>query len=612
MKTGTTTFSTPRSYRILLGASLLALLISACGSTPRHRSRDDDDDDGAGGDSVLTTSASGGGGTTGTTTGTSTSTGSSSGAGGAGVGGGGEGGSGPSDPCADPVQQDIVEVDLGALDLEVAYDVPVCKNTLGFTVLGTAPSPSNVIGISRLRPPAGGSVILDFAMAGKSFQAFGRYGWIGGSNPQSDSVDAYPVQPGDWRVTLGSDGSITSAQANVWIRRTKDGQYHGGVVDVNVFVAPNAASKSYVDSVLSQMFPYAGMTLGDVAYYDLPSSFSVLDTQEEYRELLQQSAGVGTIPALNLFVIADFGADFGEAIGVAGGIPGSPMRHGTAMSGVAYQSSGNATYDASVLRHETGHLAGLFHTTEYAIDETDSLSDTPECPVNTMKSNPDGCPDVTNSMFPIAYGATKFTAAQEIVLHGSMLYRGILEAGGAPIPPKPVPPPPGAPQLAAFSQEAAGELALARLSSKPLRATTDPLERVLGSVWCGHGGTKYLELATRLAGDAGRLRLLALDEGAPEIVRSRALTAYVRASQGSPKALSAALDLASTTLTRERAGTRLRVAALRALSEHGGPRALAARNSASKTLDPVVRAVALDLSAPNGASENAGLSGNSP
>lgn len=595
---GQATRSSSLSLRLrggLWGAALVSLLCAACGSTVQEASSSGD----SGG------SGGGGGGDGG-----SSSQGQTTGGGGmTPTGSGGAGGTGGvinADPCGDPIT-DVTSVDLGEVDLGTAVPFSICNRTVGFTALVTAPNQSDIIGVQRLKPPDGGSVILNFAMANHSTAVFGRYGWIGAADPQSDSADAYPVQEGEWRITVGDDdGSVKSATASVFARRTLDGKYHGGVVDVNVFIAPNAASQSYVNAVLDNMFPYAGLKLGEVEFFPLDNSFTVIGSQGEFSQLLQSSKGAATVPALNLFVIGDFGAAFGDAIGIAGGIPGSPMQHGTGMSGVAYESSGNAEYDASVLRHETGHLAGLFHTTEYAVDETDPLSDTPECSHQTMQSNPDACPDVTNSMFPIAYGAVAFTPAQEIVIHGSMLYRGILQAGGAPVPPQPASPVPGAPQLIPLGPDSAASLAaLPTRSGKPLRAGSgvSSLERVLGGVWCSHGGGDYTALAMRVAGSSAaeqrdKLRSLALDTSAPDLVRRRALTALVRASDGSPRAHAAALDLASSLARDAAIPTGIRVASLRALAQHAQPgsrAALLAPFAGGSEPNSLVRAVAADL-----------------
>jgi hypothetical protein len=62
------------------------------------------------------------------------------------------------------------------------------------------------------------------------------------------------VQPGLWRILLGSDGPLDAANVRVWVRKTEDGQFHGGVIDVNVFIAPNSAPQSYIDFVVDNLF----------------------------------------------------------------------------------------------------------------------------------------------------------------------------------------------------------------------------------------------------------------------------------------------------------------------------------------------------------------------
>jgi len=367
---------------------------------------------------------------------------------------------------------------------------------------------------------------------------------------------------------------------------------------VNVFIAPGVADAAYMDQLLGSMFPYAGVSLGDVAYYALDAAFATVSTRSEYRTMLESSAGATTAPALNLFVVGDFGdGDFGGAIGVAGGIPGSAVTHGTTMSGVAYQPSGNASYDATVLMHEIGHLGGLFHTTEFQVTETDPLSDTPECDNATINSNPNACADQSNVMFPIAYGATTFTNAQLRVLQGSALYRGILQEGGAP----------AAPMLLAPTQGslASGSVGPAWRSGGGAAARNipalDALDRVLGGIWCGEAGLDYHALAIRVAGrnpdGRARLRAIALDPGAVPLVRARALYAWIRATSEAAAPLDPATAVAARLASDHAASTEIRIAALRALRTWAPARGL----ELARTLaigDPIVQAVARRISAP--------------
>lgn len=508
--------------------------------------------------------------------------GGTSGAGVGGAGGAGGTGGGTGGGTTMPSASTLMEIDLGPKKLNVLLGFEVPENALGVTAIAEAPKVSDIIGISRLRNPAGDYVAFDYSVMGKANFAFAKQGWIGAASVQSDLPQAWPVQSGLWRILLGSDGPLDSANVKIWVRHTVDGAFHGGEIDVNVFVVPNGAPQSYLDVVVSNLFKdFAGLKLGNVNYLQLDGAFSTIDTFEQYRGLLASSASVKGTPALNMFVISKFGAEFGQAIGVAGGIPGSATLHGTTMSGVAYLPSGDPNYDATVLRHEIGHLAGLFHTTEMATEDTDPISDTVECAVATIQSTPEQCPDVSNTMFPIAFGSTDLTLAQERVIQGSALYRGVWAAGDAPDPPSSAvaPKPKYKPEGSSFAVE---------FSDKPMAVPTTSLERVLGGVWCAHGNADYEALAIRVAGASATdaLRAVAVDEGRADLLRARALGAYVRAATGSER--TKALELAETLVRDSHGAGVLRVGALDTLTRFDASRARAAAVELASTNRPVL------------------------
>jgi hypothetical protein len=557
---------------------------------------------------------------------------SSSGTGAGGMGGAGGAGAGGTEPWAGPVEH-LAVLELGELPIDEAHGFPVPDRALGLTALVTAPDPAAVVGLRRLRPPVGGSVIYDFAMTDHDAQVFVGVGWIGGASPQSDAQNAVPVQEGEWTISLGDDDeSVALADVRVWVRRTEDGVFHGGAVDVNVFTAPGVAETAYVDQVLTAMFAggYAGLSLGQVAHHALDGAFTVLETHDEYRQMLQtQSAAAASSPAVNLFVVADIGDDdFGGAIGIAGGVPGSAADNGTNRSGVAYQPSGNVGYDATVLAHEIGHLGGLFHTTEFKIDETDPLSDTATCPQATIQQDPAACPDDGNTMFPIAYGGTSLSPAQQRVLQGSALYRGILFDGGQPAP--------------AIAAEEAGPAArwdgqwptLAATDDAPRRRPSNALERMLAGVWCGradHIGRAIAMAARAPGGPLAPLRALTTEvretqrNSAPMpagsttevretadpmragsttevretadvggLVRARALRAWVRAARDAgPEALASALSFATVAAGDPNEPRRVRAAGIRVLGEYGGRSGrVAAGRLRAMVGDPVIAALA--------------------
>ena len=369
---------------------------------------------------------------------------------------------------------------------------------------------------------------------------------------------------GIWSLILGSDGSAKTANVKLYARRTNDGKFHGGVFDVNVFLAPNTVDAAYMTKVLTSLhndFAFAyQLKTASKKFHNIAAQYTVIDNRDEYRQMLQLSAGVGTAPALNLFVVADFAdAAYGGAIGVAGGVPGSPMVHGTPRSGIAFQPSGNAVMDGRVLAHETSHLAGLFHTSEFAVAETDGISDTPECAQSTILNNPTSCPDYNNMMFPVAGGLNQVSQFQKNVVQGSTFYRGALSAGGPPAPPL-IP-------LAPGSKKAKPTVFIDSPVHSGWPVTTarkpqDAIEQVLSGTWCSLGGDyEALVLGMLPQGNTERLEELALDEDAFDLVRDRALRVLARAATTAAQeaeliALSKKLLLLPTT------GRALRVAAV--------------------------------------------------
>ncbi len=460
--------------------------------------------------------------------------------------------------------QSLAELDLGTIPIEDTVKFPIPDRALGITTLSES-GKSGLIGIGRLRPPAiSNPVIFNFEIPGTGLQTFVGERIVVGGSPLSELADAWPVEEGNWVLDLASDEIPTSARTRVFVRRTEDGAFHGGQFDVHVFIAPGVADQGYVSTVLSTLSqsyygPELGITLGNVTFNNLPNSFVTIADQAEYRSLLASSAGVGSAPAINLFVVGDFGGEIDNALGVAGGIPGSPMVHGTTMSGVAYTPTGDTGYDASILAHEIGHLGGLFHTTESQVAAQDPFSDTPAC---ANIQNPQSCADISNVMFPIAYGAGDFSPLQVRTLQGSALYRGVLQEGGAVAPPL-------FPVLGPQPSEA--PLPATTLASPGPWPQVDSSETwLLAAHWCAHSGDVAAQLwqSTFAQRESELLALASSHEN--DLVRARALRLLARFATSS-EVLEQAEDIARNALQSPNSGQRRfsTIAAARLLTVQG-------------------------------------------
>jgi hypothetical protein len=489
--------------------------------------------------------------------GPSSSSPAATGAGGAGGGEGGAGGSTTSttssttstgsgvDPWAGPLES-LGVYDMGQVEIGQGVDVPIPDRGLGMTTLSEVAG-SAVIGVYSLRPPGSPSVIFDFAIPGTGLQVFGDEALIVGASPLADSTAAVPFKSGVWRMVLGGDGSADTARTRVYVRRTNDGAFHGGVVDVNVLVAPSTGvSTNYLTGVVNGLFsqsygPLIGLERGELSFATLPSSATVVGSSSELVSLLESTAGVGSAPALNLLVVGDFTGDIGQAQGIAGGIPGSPMVHGTRRSGVAFVPTGNQAYDVSVLAHEIGHLAGLFHTTEIAVTASDPMSDTPTCAASTLNNNPNNCPDVSNVMFPIAYSGTVLSPGQVRVVRGSALYRGVLDEGGLPSAPFATGGPSEAWRARALDPRGPSTLGSAPSLAPTRSAPRSELERMLTAHVCPLGpdgrvldvDDSLLRIASSLAGSASSSELgrIAGDARATDVARERSLRLLARSAE---------------------------------------------------------------------------------
>jgi hypothetical protein len=459
--------------------------------------------------------------------GTSSST-ASSGVGGAGAGGSGGAGGGP---ILLPPQ---VEIDLDVVAFDQSIDFYVPPNTVGFTAIAEYEDPSlsdQYLGIESITAPSGVPLIKAYTMTGTQTYFYNQ-GIAAAAVPQSDAAQAMPPEPGFWQITIGdalSGSGLTKAHLSVWLRQTIDGAFYGGRLDINIFIAGDAATPQYmIDAIHSAFTNFAGLFTGNITVQGISDSYSYID-QTNVGDALELTAGAEGRPALNVLVVSALGGDYEGAIGLASSIPGNALKHGTHISGVFVTVAQDAVLDKVVLRHEAGHFAGLSHTSEYLPGFGDALSDTPQCAdaFGLLSS----CPDYSNLMFPTGGDfSLTLTPHQVNVVQASALYRGMFGPGIPPAPPLPS-------AVFPLAQPSKNGEPAAALSSTGVLAknswTTGLAPRLvtlLGGLWCtgaskGSGPDYIQTLRDAGATDAARLFALGIDPSAPLHVRRRALMA---------------------------------------------------------------------------------------
>jgi hypothetical protein len=363
-------------------------------------------------------------------------------------------------PRPDPKTGEVVVLELGEVPAGVPFTFTIPDNAIGFNLVGKRGGLGTLIGVESLVSPTGKAVLSGHIPAGGTTETtISEWGIVAAEAPQTDAPGGIPFERGTWKATFSADGPV---EASVRIQTTADGVFHGGMIDMHVYVPPGLRSDGTVVGSAAQaekdpgiaerldaFFALARLRFdldrGKVSFHDVPASFTRIDSDTELTQAFALAGSGGTPDGAQAIHVVLANEIFGgDAWGIAPGIPGAHARTKTAMSSVVLSLLGPADLDGVALFHEVGHFFGLNHTSEFVPGYFDPLSDTPRC----LDMDPDDpmklfkCPDVKNFMFPTVgttFDRVTVEKSQAIVFDSSPAIRAYLDADQRKLRP-PAPP----------------------------------------------------------------------------------------------------------------------------------------------------------------------------
>lgn len=346
--------------------------------------------------------------------------------------------------------QPLEVLELGAVTAGAPVTFEIPKGTLGFHVTVESDTPSESLAVLEVVAPSGAKAHQNAIPAGgvhpTSETLFGTTAAV--QIPQGELPEtADGVAPGTWQVTFRGEGTL---RAKVQVQTTPDGIFHGGTLDLDVYVPDglsiagtppvsvgtaitNREVRDRIDAFFGAALELYGLKNGTVRLHGIAKRYTSISDDELF-DVFRETRVAPKGQSLHV-VLSEGDSEASEWWGIAAGIPGAANAPGNEQSGVALASlmEADAELEGYVLAHEAGHFLGLNHTTELS-GEADPLSDTPVC-TDISRRNLENCPDVNNVMFAAgaALGRPVASPLQRRVVQGSPVFKAFL-TGTTPTP----------------------------------------------------------------------------------------------------------------------------------------------------------------------------------
>lgn len=338
----------------------------------------------------------------------------------------------------------VIDLPNPSQGLPVSFVVP--PGTLGFHVMVESTSSSQTLAVVSIQSPSGVFVHQNATPEGGEHPtSLTIMGTVAAAQVPQGAFTGATVEAGTWKVVFTGKGTLS---AKVSLQTTPDGTFHGGNLNLNVFIpsglslegGPSANAKgawatpavrNRIEAFYAAIYELYGLRNGTVRFFDIPAKYRTI-SDEELGVVFKETKLAPPGQALSI-VLSEVAPD-GFWWGVAAGIPGAANTPGTDQSGLALASvpEADATMEGYVLAHEAGHFMGLNHTTE-ADGDADPLPDTPRC-TTIQDGNLEACPDFSNIMFVSGAAQAPILTSpfQRRVIQGSPMFQAFTT--GAPPP----------------------------------------------------------------------------------------------------------------------------------------------------------------------------------